>query len=311
MSDMEETIKTQVLWVDDQPKEDFMNEAFDCGLDITSATCVSKGVSLLNDKSKAWDAIILDANCKLTDDEQEQPSLKALAEAIRELVHLRTNIPWFVYTGGDYEGVEFLKILIEERDYDDRLYYEKPKQRYELFDNVKKAVEANSSYIIRQKHSAVCSFYTDADLVDLLLKQDNEDFDTDTSIPNRVRQIIEWIMRYFDGRGLLSIPFTGTNIAKCSSSLGEIPQLVPIHVARSMHFCVEVCNNGSHGDEIIANIAGGEAPYLNKSLILNLLNILQWCPSLKRYEKEELKKKVAQYQQETREKREKRSKYQK
>ena len=140
-------------------------------------------------------------------------------------------------------------------------------------------------------------------MVDLLLKQDNEDFDTDTSIPNRVRQIIEWIMRYFDGRGLLSIPFTGTNIAKCSSSLGEIPQLVPIHVARSMHFCVEVCNNGSHGDEIIANIAGGEAPYLNKSLILNLLNILQWCPSLKRYEKEELKKKVAQYQQETREKR--------
>ena len=308
---MEGKVKLQVLWVDDMPSDAFINEAFKYGLSLTVCTSVNGGIQLLKDKSKVWDAIILDANCKLTDNEQEQPSLKALKEAMNQLIHMRTDIPWFVYTGGDYEGVEHLEYMIKERSYDDRLYYEKPKQRYELFDNVKKAVEANSSYIMRQKHSAVCSFYTDADLVDLLLKQDNEDFDTDTSIPNRVRQIIEWIMRYFDGRGLLSIPFTGTNIAKCSSSLGEIPQLVPIHVARSMHFCVEVCNNGSHGDEIIANIAGGEAPYLNKSLILNLLNILQWCPSLKRYEKEELKKKVAQYQQETREKREKRSKYQK
>lgn len=308
---MDGKVNLQVLWVDDMPSDAFINEAFKYGLSLTVCTSVNGGIQLLKDKSKVWDAIILDANCKLTDNEQEQPSLKALKEAMNQLIHMRTDIPWFVYTGGDYEGVEHLEYMIKERSYDDRLYYEKPKQRYELFDNVKKAVEANSSYIMRQKHSAVCSFYTDADLVDLLLKQDNEDFDTDTSIPNRVRQIIEWIMRYFDGRGLLSIPFTGTNIAKCSSSLGEIPQLVPIHVARSMHFCVEVCNNGSHGDEIIANIAGGEAPYLNKSLILNLLNILQWCPSLKRYEKEELKKKVAQYQQETREKREKRSKYQK
>ena len=308
---MDGKVNLQVLWVDDMPSDAFINEAFKYGLSLTVCTSVNGGIQLLKDKSKVWDAIILDANCKLTDNEQEQPSLKALKEAMNQLIHMRTDIPWFVYTGGDYEGVEDLEYMIKERSYDDRLYYEKPKQRYELFDNVKKAVEANSSYIMRQKHSAVCSFYTDADLVDLLLKQDNEDFDTDTSIPNRVRQIIESIMRYFDGRGLLSIPFTGTNIAKCSSSLGEIPQLVPIHVARSMHFCVEVCNNGSHGDEIIANIAGGEAPYLNKSLILNLLNILQWCPSLKRYEKEELKKKVAQYQQETREKREKRSKYQK
>ena len=300
---MDGKVNLQVLWVDDMPSDAFINEAFKYGLSLTVCTSVNGGIQLLKDKSKVWDAIILDANCKLTDNEQEQPSLKALKEAMNQLIHMRTDIPWFVYTGGDYEGVEHLEYMIKERSYDDRLYYEKPKQRYELFDNVKKAVEANSSYIMRQKHSAVCSFYTDADLVDLLLKQDNEDFDTDTSIPNRVRQIIEWIMRYFDGRGLLSIPFTGTNIAKCSSSLGEIPQLVPIHVARSMHFCVEVCNNGSHGDEIIANIAGGEAPYLNKSLILNLLNILQWCPSLKRYEKEELKKKVAQYQQETREKR--------
>ena len=300
---MEGNVNLQVLWVDDMPSDAFVNEAFKYGLSLTVCTSVNGGIHSLKDKSKVWDAIILDANCKITDDEQEQPSLKALMEAIDQLVHLRTEIPWFVYTGGDYEGVEHLEFMIKERAYDDRLFYEKPKQRYELFANIKKAVEDNAYYQIRQKHNTVCNFYKDADLVDLLVRQEDENFDSDTSVPNRVRQIIEWVMRYLDGHGLLPIPFTGTNIAKCSLSLGDIPQIVPIHVARSMHFCVEVCNNGSHADEIAANIVSGDAPYLNRSLILNLLNILHWCPSILKYEKEELKKKVVQYQQETREKR--------
>ncbi len=50
MNNMEELVKLQVLWVDDQPQEAFMNEAFDLGLDITPANCVTKGVSFLNDK---------------------------------------------------------------------------------------------------------------------------------------------------------------------------------------------------------------------------------------------------------------------
>ena len=308
---MEEKIRLNVLWVDDMPTENFMNEAYEYDLNITPATSIKSGLALLNDKSKVWDAIILDANSKLTDDDQEQPSLKALKEAINQLVHMRTNIPWFVYTGGDYEGVEHLEYMIKERAYDDRLYYEKPKQRFDLFDNIKKAVENNEVYLIRQKFTSVCNFYNDSDLVELLLEQEKEEFETDTTVPNRIRQIIEWIMRYFDGHGLLLVPFTGTNIADCSRSLGNIPQIVPIHVARSMHFCVEVCNNGSHADEIAANIVSGDAPYLNRSLILNLLNILHWCPSLQKYEVEELKKKVAQYQQETKEKREKRNNNQK
>lgn len=305
MIDMEDEVRLNVLWVDDMPTDDFMNEAYEYGLSITPAKSVNTGLSLLKDKSAVWDAIILDANCKITEDEQEQPSLKALKEAINQLVHMRTDIPWFVYTGGDYEGVDHLEYMIKERAYDDRLFYEKPRQRYELYDNIKKAVENSEAYRIRQKYAPVCNFYKDYDLVELLIKYESEGFDIDKNVPHSVRLIIEWIMRYLEGVGLLPIEFSGTNINKCSLSLGEIPQLVPIHVARSMHFCVEVCNNGSHSDEIVGYIVSGEAPYLNKSIIQNLLNILYWCPSLQRYEKEELKKKVAQYQQETREARNK------
>lgn len=305
---MEEQIRLNVLWVDDMPTEDFMNEAYKNGLEITSVRCVNSGMDALKDTSKSWDAIILDANCKITEDEQEQPTLKALKKAMEELLHQRTSIPWFVYTGSDYEGVEHLEFIIKEREYDDRLFYEKPQQRYELYDKIKKVVAARDIFVIKTKYADVCKFYKDPDLIALLLRYESEGFETDKNVPHNVRLIMEWIMRYLEGVGLLPIAFTGTNIAKCSSSLGEIPQLVPIHVARSMHFCVEVCNNGSHSDEIISYLVSGEAPYLNKSIMLNLLNILQWCPTLQRYDKEELKKKVKQYQQETREERDKRKK---
>ncbi len=303
-----EIVRLNVLWVDDLPTEEFMDEAYKNGLSITSATSVNKGLSLLKDKSKVWDAIILDANCKITDEEQEQPSLMALKEAVNQLVHMRTEIPWFVYTGGDYEGIEHLKYIISERGYDNRLFYEKPQQRYELYDTIKKVVANKDVFIIKKKYADVCSFYKEYNLVELLMESNTDKFDTDSSVPNRVRQIIEWVMRYFEGRGLLPISFTGSNIAKCSMVLSEIPQIVPIQVSRSLHYCVDICNDGSHDLEVSANIVSGDAPYLNKSLILNLLNILHWCPSIQKYEKEELKKKVAQFQQETREAKEQRKK---
>ena len=121
---MDGKVNLQVLWVDDMPSDAFINEAFKYGLSLTVCTSVNGGIQLLKDKSKVWDAIILDANCKLTDNEQEQPSLKALKEAMNQLIHMRTDIPWFVYTGGDYEGVEHLEYMIKERSYDDRLYYD-------------------------------------------------------------------------------------------------------------------------------------------------------------------------------------------
>ena len=304
---MEDSVRLNVLWVDDIPTEEFMNEAYEYGLAVKAARSVEEGLSMLKDKSVVWDAIILDANCKITPNAQEQPSLKALQKAIHELVTMRTEVPWFVYTGGDYEGVEHLNYMISERGYDNRIYYEKPAQRYVLFESIKHAVAEGEAFLVRQKYATVCNFYDGYDLVNLLIRYDKDGFDTDKSVPHDVRLILEWIMRYFESVGLLPIAFTGTNIAQCSAALAEIPQIVPIHVARSMHFCTQVSNNGSHGDEIIANIVGGEAPYLNKSIIMNLLNILHWCPSLQRYEKDELKKKVAQYQKETREKKDERN----
>lgn len=304
-----EELKLEVLWIDDEPNDAFIDAAIEEGINITNCVCVEDGIKLLKDNSRVWDAIILDANCKISGKEIE-PEISALYRAIRFLYKENISIPWFVYTAKGIEWSESLKNLIndESRIWDDRDYYEKPSQRYELFENIKKAVDNSQAYLVRQKYAPVCNFYKEYDLVELLMEYNSDDFDTDTSVPNRVRQIMEWVMRYLECKGLLPIPFTGANIAKCSVVLGDIHQLVPIQVARSMHFCVDICNDGSHDMEVSANIVSGDAPYLNKSLVLNLLNILHWCPSIEKYEKEELKKKVDYFMQINKEEKEKRKK---
>ncbi len=289
---MEDIIKLNVLWVDDIPTEEFMNEAYEYGLDIIAAKSVQSGLKLLNDKTKLWDAIILDANCKLTDDEQEQPSLKALQEAIHQLVHMRTDILWFVYTGGDYEGVEHLEYMIKERPYDDRLYYEKPKQRFELFENIKKATSQKETILVKQKYPEVCNFYNDADFIKLLICFENGGIETDSNIPNRVREVLDMIMERLNFLGVLPVLFNNTNLNECSVCLGMMKGFIPTHIQESFRLCVNIANEGSH-KESRKFIRENKAPFLNKVIIACLINIMHWCSSLSN-DKEQLKRQSIQ-----------------
>lgn len=289
---MENLIRLNVLWIDDTPSEEFMNQGYKNGLDIVPVTCVNSGLEALRDKSKTWDAIILDANCKISNDEQEQPSLKALQNAIGELLRLRTNIPWFVYTGGDYEGVEHLEYMIKERLYDDRLYYEKPKQRYDLFENIKKATAQKETIKIKQKYADILRFYNDSDFLNLLMGFEGGGIDTDSNIPNRVREVLEAIMERLNNMGVLPILYNGTNLNECSVCIGMMKGFIPTHIQECFRLCVNIANEGSH-KESRKYIRENRAPYLNKVLISCLINILQWCSSLSG-DKEQLKKESLQ-----------------
>jgi hypothetical protein len=242
---------------------------------------VNDGIEHLKNEKENWDAIILDANCKITSDESEVPSLDALTEAQYRLIDIRTSLPWFVYTGGDYEGVEALKNIIRRRgrDYDDRQYYEKPQQRYELFENIKKAVLCNDVTKVKLEYPDVCGFYKEKDFIDLLVESKGPEFSTDSHVPNRIRKILEWIMDYLNRIGVLPIKFSVSNLNDCSRILGDKKMLdvVPIYIQRSLHSCVEITNNGSHHDIIDKNIKSGIAPYLNRCLLMELINVLSWC----------------------------------
>jgi hypothetical protein len=300
---MKEDMIFKVLWIDDQPNEAFMNEAYEYGLKLTNYTCVNDGIKHLKNKKESWDAIILDANCKITSDENEVPSLDALTEAQYSLIEIRSLLPWFVYTGGDYEGVEALRNIIRKhgRDYDDRQYYEKPKQRYELFENIKKAIINNDVIKIKHEYYDVCSFYKENDLIELLIENKTDKIITDVEVPNKIRKILEWIMGYLNETGILPLKFTVSNINDCSRILGDKRMLsfVPIYIQRSLHSCVEISNNGSHRDVIDEDIKSGNALYLNKCLLMELVNVLSWCASIDKEIKKIGESKIKEFQSKT------------
>lgn len=280
---MENSVRLNVLWVDDMPTEEFMNEAYDYGLDITSVKSVNGGIATLKDKTKVWDAIILDANCKITDNVQEQPSLMALKKAVEELVHIRADVPWFVYTGGDYEGVEHLIYMIKERDYDDRPFYEKPQQRYNLYDNIKKAVSHNELFKLRKKYPREFEAAEIIDGATQLLQEGltynyNEEWRDVQDYFNPARKICERIFDKLKDQNKLP-PISKLNTMSKLLSKGKIDddncyyelkkEVMPAPLAHSLRFFLDITQDGSHDK---GDLDLGVDSYIRKSHNINLFN---------------------------------------
>ena len=86
-------------------------------------------------------------------------------------------------------------------------------------------------------------------------------------------------MEFLNKRGALPVLFTGTNLNECSVCLGMMTSFVPNHVQESFRFCVNIANEGSH-KESRKLIRENKAPFLNKTLIGCLINVMFWCTSL-------------------------------
>ena len=71
-------------------------------------------------------------------------------------------------------------------------------------------------------------------------------------------------------------------MADCSRMLGQryMEELVPVYIQRAIHTCVDITNPGSHRSKTDADVKDGNAPYLIRSLIYNMLDILYWCKDL-------------------------------
>lgn len=283
--------KYKVLWIDDEPSEEFMNEAYDYGLDIINAKCHDAGMILLKDTDKQWDAVILDAYCKITDEQTETPSLASLTESISSIdIYCNETrfIPWFVYTSGAYEGFDFLKNQIRKnRVWDDRLYYSKPSDRLALFAKLKEAANEQSATHLKLKYADIWKIYPDKNILQLLEIADGGGNKT-ASVFNDIRKVLDWVMHYCCNHGL-PLGFNKSNLGKCSTKLGkkEMQDYVPLYIQRSLHSCVEITNNGSHRLVVDDDMKKELAPYLVQSTVFELLNILVWCSSLPQ-EKEEI-----------------------
>ena len=286
--------KIKVLWIDDNPDqfEEFLDDAFDAGLDIETYRTVDAGLNALQDRNKIYEAIILDANCKISDENTEAPALVALSHAIVGIYAIGANIPWFVYTGGGYEGAEALEYIIPQkyRSWDDKHWYDKPDDEQELFKAIIAAVENSETHQLMLQFPEAFEMSKSRELLDLLKRRNTVEFERDETVPNSLRCVADDVCEYLREHGIYPAEFTTSNkIKECSLLIGEDTefQMAPRYIQNCFLFLSDYLNAASHQSEkretakkpnlIRADIRAGKAKYLNRSAIHSLMNVILWA----------------------------------
>ena len=288
--------KIKVLWMNngDESLMAFVQNTDLRNLDITTCKnmkeCRSK---LLED----WDAIIMNSAPRL---ENEIPKSQNLRTAYIQIIKT-TNAPIFIVTANE----EFNEVTKREaRSLSGDKFYELQKSSSELFEAIKVEIENNEDYHIHLEYEKIIDFYREIDdgksdthLMYLLRNLRKDDLYKNQSIPTNVRLVLDKVMTFLTNKGILKeTSFNGSNLADCGRELGKRTD-IPLHIQRFVHSCVYIANNGSHqileeerdnnyrkrnGNPLSVQkqITDRKAPYLNKALIYDLLNILYWCANL-------------------------------
>ena len=274
--------KIKVLWMNngDEDLQKFVSIGKTYNLEITTCKCMTDCRHYLDDKEAYWDAVILNAEIKYFPN--DKPIVYNLYKAADEIKEKKT-IPWFVVITKEIRNKATVMGVLPDKE----RYYNIMTEYKELFKVIQIKVNSSPQNYILDKYADVCSFCNHPDLLKLLkaLEFPSKSIECDGTIPNICRGLLEWLET--------SELFKKYNLSYkvISQKLEEKRKLeiemhkkvtIPPHITRSFHFCCEVTNDGSHEKRMALTkelLRDGMVPYLNKSLILNLLNILHWCAS--------------------------------
>ena len=131
-------MRYNVLWIDDDFKTqlDFIGEAEQENIDITSFESHEEGISHLNGKLDFFHAVILDAKVKKAKSDTVT-GLSGLFASRDRLIEINNNsyLPYFIFTGQpDYLSSTIFKETVGD-------YYIKVEDNERLFKDLKEAVE--------------------------------------------------------------------------------------------------------------------------------------------------------------------------
>jgi len=285
--------KINVLWMNngDESLLHFVDDAKKHGIIID--TCKNMKDCYVKLDSNKWDAIVINAVCRLED---EKPKISNLDIPVKKLRKHNPDTPRFVVLNKEklnYIEHAHLKVLDESEE-----YYLLIPSAIPLYEAIRRKVINNPEAIVKRKYADVLNFLPDDKLIKLLVKLEFSDITKDTTIPNECRKILEKLKRsHLFGNVYISDDiFNGLtkehekdgdynfhaetykelSLNDFSRAFG-LATNVPIHVKRSIYACTSVNQTGSHDTYIDTLIEKGEAPYATRTLLLELLNILHWC----------------------------------
>ena len=269
--------KYKILWIDDQ--YELLSELMErCevinGFEITKCRFAKEGMKIFERHLEEWSAVVLDAKV-LMESLNEVPNLSGLRycrDRINELKP-RRYVPMFVFTGQpDLISNEMFENMVDK-------YYSKGDDDDQLIEDIISAADQQEDTQIIHKHQTVFDAWPESkhDLLRILKVLEKEDWQNN-SVLNDIRKIMSDVMDKLYVRGLCSVKHDGSNLGACSYALGQryMEEIIPVHIQRCIHSLVDVTNPGSHRTNIDYDVANGKTPYLIRTLIYEMLNVLCW-----------------------------------
>lgn len=275
--------KYKILWIDDKWEElDSFKDVCELpenGFEVVTCTNAEEGMEIFEAHLEEWSGVILDAKVfKGKGDEIDRlAGLTYSLNRINELKHKR-HVPTYIFTGqpDTASGTAFAEQY-------EGMYYEKDRDEDKLISDIKKNAENMLETQIIHEHQIVFDNWPGSkhELIRILKVVENEDWQNN-SIFNDIRKILSDIMCRLYNCGYCSVKHDGANLGECSRVLGatNMKEIIPVYIQRSMHSCVEVTNPGSHRSECDSAVKEGKAPYLIRSLVYDMMNILYWSKDL-------------------------------
>ena len=273
--------KYKILWIDDQ--YELLSELMErCevvkGFEITKCRFAKEGMKIFESHLEEWSAVVLDAKV-LMESLNEVPNLSGLRycrDCINELKP-RRYVPMFVFTGQpDLISNELFENMVDK-------YYSKGDDDDQLIEDIISAADQQEETQIIHKHQTVFDVWPESkhDLLRILKVLEREDWQNN-SVLNDIRKIMSDVMFRMNNRGLCTEIHDGSNLNACSRMLCQpyMETIIPIYIQRSIHTCVAVTNPGSHRTKTDSDVKDNKAPYLIRSLIYNMLDVLYWCRCL-------------------------------
>lgn len=291
-----------VLWVDDNAFDENGNPTSlfntvtdrgdDAGIFVQAYQNYDEALDALKSEPHKWNAIILDICDERAEHGETEDGFSEIYSEI-EKFQVRNNQlePYiFVYSGSDRFSTKEQQSIIRKREYAKRVYVKgSVPELKEMFADIKKIVEVSPYYKLQQKYrdifSSVQLLEWEKENKEILWKiiVSAENGKSDPSLLNDMRKLLEGeILGSFENLG--NFPFEPDDFTlnnECRYIF--LNKKIPVFIQRAFHSLSAITNDGSHGRRTTttsADILSGKAPYLLRSCMFELFNVIIWQNNL-------------------------------
>ena len=278
----------KILWLEDEHKDPKLRgtiaKATKLGFDITFCEFANDFISEID--AIEWDAIILDViGFRHSGDTLGSDGFNL---ALDKILADYKNHPWFVFSGQAEitKKDSIIRGRLEaghlKRNYANVMYV-KGDDNDKLFADVKDAVEDIEDWRIRNQYADIFACSIDKDSMLKLLKALEHKEEKDTALLNEVRKILEDLFNECSSKRIIPAGIITLNDRSRHLCDRGMSSKIPIYIQRNIHSVTVISQEGSHVRTLTnRDVKSGKAPYLIRSTISELLNIILWWDQYKK-----------------------------